>query len=150
MAYLGCISVYLCNIYLNIEPLRRAVRNSPSQMFFKIGVLKNITIFTGKHLCCSLFLIKLHVWRPATLLRRDTNAVVFRLNLRNPEEHLFLQKTSVFPFELLSRKVLKSAYICNVLLSQERKGSDNLEIYYHIFRPCQFLIARREGSHETF
>ena len=29
---------------------------SRSQMFFKIGVLKNFIIFTGKHLWCSLFL----------------------------------------------------------------------------------------------
>ena len=28
-------------------------------MFFKIGVLKNIAIYTGKHLCLNLFLIKL-------------------------------------------------------------------------------------------
>ena len=28
-------------------------------MFFKIGVLKNFSICTGKHLCWSLFLIKL-------------------------------------------------------------------------------------------
>ena len=32
-------------------------RSSRSQMFFKIGALKNFTIFTGKHLCCSLFFI---------------------------------------------------------------------------------------------
>ena len=30
-----------------------------SQMFFKIGVLKNFANFTVKHLCWSLFLIKL-------------------------------------------------------------------------------------------
>ena len=30
-------------------------RDSRSQMFFKIGVLKNFAYFTGKHLCCSLF-----------------------------------------------------------------------------------------------
>ena len=34
-------------------------RNSRSQMFFKIDVLINLTNFTGKHLCWSLFLIKL-------------------------------------------------------------------------------------------
>ena len=33
--------------------------SSLSQMFFKIGVLKNFVNFTGKHLCWSLFLIKL-------------------------------------------------------------------------------------------
>ena len=34
-------------------------RSSRSRMFFKIGVLKNFVIFTGKHLCWSLFLKKL-------------------------------------------------------------------------------------------
>ena len=29
--------------------------NSRSQMFFETGVLKNFAIFTGKHLCRSLF-----------------------------------------------------------------------------------------------
>ena len=29
------------------------------QMFYKKGVLKNLSKFTGKHLCWSLFLIKL-------------------------------------------------------------------------------------------
>ena len=34
-------------------------RSSRPQMFFKINVFKNSAIFTGKHLCWSLFLIKL-------------------------------------------------------------------------------------------
>ena len=47
-----------------------------SQMFFKIGVLKNFAAFTGKHLCWSLFLIKLLAFRcfpvnVAKLLRPD-------------------------------------------------------------------------------
>ena len=33
-------------------------QSSRSQMFFKKSDLKNFTIFTGKHLCCSLFIIK--------------------------------------------------------------------------------------------
>ena len=36
-----------------------SIKSSRSQMFFKIGVLKNFAIFTGKHVCNSLFLIKL-------------------------------------------------------------------------------------------
>ena len=36
-------------------------------MFFKKGVLKNFTNFTGKHLCCKRFLIKLQAWRPKGL-----------------------------------------------------------------------------------
>ena len=42
-------------------------------MFFKIGVLKNFTIFTGKHLRWSYFLIKLQARRSAILLQRDFN-----------------------------------------------------------------------------
>ena len=41
------------------------------------GVYKNFAIFTGKHLCWSLFLIKLQASRPETLLEIDSNAGVF-------------------------------------------------------------------------
>ena len=43
------------------------------QMFFKIGVLKNFTIFTRKHLCWRLILVKLQPWFTVTLLKRDSN-----------------------------------------------------------------------------
>ena len=36
--------------------------SSRLQMFFTIGVLINFAIFTGTHLCWSLFLIKLQAW----------------------------------------------------------------------------------------
>ena len=48
------------------------IRSSRFQMFLKIGVFKNFTTFTGKHLCWSLFLIKLPDFRPGTLFKRDT------------------------------------------------------------------------------
>ena len=54
----------------------RLRRSSRSQMFFKISVLKNFALFTGKHLCWSLFLIK-----------RETG--VFLWILRNFYEQLF-------------------------------------------------------------
>ena len=38
---------------------RVSFRSSRSKMFFKIVVLKNLSNFTGKHMCRSLFLIKL-------------------------------------------------------------------------------------------
>ena len=43
----------------------------------KKGVLKKFANLTGKHLCWSLFLIKLQAFRPATLLKRDFNTGVF-------------------------------------------------------------------------
>ena len=50
-------------------------KSSRSHMFFKIGVLKNIAIFTRKHLCWRLFLIKLHTSRPVTLLKGVSSTV---------------------------------------------------------------------------
>ena len=43
--------------------IKNRCRSSRSQMFFKIGVLKNFAMFTGKHLCWSLFLIKMQAFR---------------------------------------------------------------------------------------
>ena len=42
-----------------IKTLPLNFRNSRSQMFFKISVLKNFAIFAVKHLCWRYFLIKL-------------------------------------------------------------------------------------------
>ena len=44
---------------------------------FKIDVLRNFKIVTGKHLLWTLCLINLPVLRPATLLKRDFNTDVF-------------------------------------------------------------------------
>ena len=48
----------------SLVSIKNRCRSSHSQMFFKIGALKNFEIFTGKHFCWwSLFLIKLQVFR---------------------------------------------------------------------------------------
>ena len=52
-------------------------RSSCSQMFFKVGILKNFANVTGKELDWSLFLINLLALRPATLLKRDFNIGMF-------------------------------------------------------------------------
>ena len=43
----------------------------------KKGVCRNLTKFTGKHLCQSLFFNKVAGMRPATLLKKETLAQVF-------------------------------------------------------------------------
>ena len=68
-------------------------RSRRSHMFFKIGLFTNFAVFTGKHLCWSLILIKLQAWRTTTLLNRDSNTVVFLWILRNFYEQPFLQNT---------------------------------------------------------
>ena len=52
-------------------------------------VHKNFTISTEKHLCWSLFLIKLQALVPATLLKIDSNTGFFTWILQNFEEHPF-------------------------------------------------------------
>ena len=54
-----------------------------SQMFFRIGTLKNFANFIGNHLCWSLILTKLQALRPATLLNRDSNTGAFLWNSQN-------------------------------------------------------------------
>ena len=39
------------------ETLKK-LKSSPLQIIFKIGSIKNSAIFTGKHMCWGLFLIK--------------------------------------------------------------------------------------------
>ena len=56
------------------------VQKQPPEVFFKKDVLKNFANLTEKHLCWSLFLIKMEAWGPATLLKRDSNTDVFLWN----------------------------------------------------------------------
>ena len=59
------------------------IRSSHRRCSVKKGVFKNFPNFTGKHLCQSLFLIKLQAFRQAILLKRGSNTGLFLWNLRN-------------------------------------------------------------------
>ena len=50
-----------------------------THVLVKIVVLKNFSIFTGKHLCWSLFLMKSH--RPVTLLKERFQHMCFLVNM---------------------------------------------------------------------
>ena len=52
-------------------------RSNRAQMLFKIGVFRNFAKFTGKRLCWSLFLIKLHVRRGLLLVKLQASACNF-------------------------------------------------------------------------
>ena len=64
----------------------------------KIGVLKNVAILWWKQLCRSLFLIKLHAWRPETFWKRDSNIVAFLWILGNVYKQLFYRTRPVVAF----------------------------------------------------
>ena len=73
-------SVFFC-YFFHFESIK--VRSSRWQMYFKIEVFKNFAIFTGKHMCWSLFVMKLLAYKPANLLKRDSNTSIFLLILPN-------------------------------------------------------------------
>ena len=74
---------------------------SSHQRSVKKAALKIFAIFTGKHLCWSLFLIKLQSFRHCNFIKKDFNTEVFsRENCEIPkntyfEKHLFSQKDSI-------------------------------------------------------
>ena len=55
-----------------LKRLSEIHKNCRSQVFFKIAVFKNFAIFTRKHICWNLFLIKLQASWSATLSKRDS------------------------------------------------------------------------------
>ena len=83
------------NKVLNHHFLKSLHVTSRTQMFFKIGVLRNVAIFTGKHLCWSHFLIKLQALRPPTLFKTDFSTGAFLWILQNFYKQLFLKNTTV-------------------------------------------------------
>ena len=75
---------YACFFYYYIfhfESMK--FRSSRSQMSFEIDLYKSFAIFTGKHLCRSLIVIKFPACKPPNLLKRDSNTSVFLLILLN-------------------------------------------------------------------
>ena len=83
------LSTFVSSVFQKSGLEIKTSRSSRSLVFFEIGFLKNFAIFTGKHLCWSLF-----AWRSATLLKRHSNTGVFLWILGNFWEHLFLWNTS--------------------------------------------------------
>lgn len=63
-------------------------QKQPSEVFRKKGCSK-LAIFTGKHRCWSLCLIKLETLRPTALLKRDSKAGVSCKYWRNFKNNLF-------------------------------------------------------------
>ena len=89
-------------------------RSSFSQMFFKIGVLKNFAIITGNHPCWRLFLIKLQVWR-------CSNTGVFLWILWNFLEKLFYKTPPVTAaiHSIFTRKI-KTEKFCSVFFYPQK------------------------------
>ena len=104
-----------------------AYRSSWSQKFFKIGVLKNFTIFQGKHLCWSFFLIKLQTW---TTLLKETPTQVFSCEYCEIFRNSFFHRTPPVAASLLVQERFIDVlwYVCTI----KRCFNDFLNSYHCI------------------
>ena len=103
-------------------------RSSCSQMLFKIGVLKNFTLFTGKLLCWSLFLMKLLGWRPCNFIKERLQHRCFPVNnVKFFRTHFFTEHlwwlllyvvwANIAPVENVSCAMLSQLYLDNIVRS---------------------------------
>ena len=70
------------------------LQKQPPELFYEKGVLRNLTKFTRKHLCQSLFFNKVAGLRPATLLKKRIWHRCFPVNFAKFLRIAFLQNTS--------------------------------------------------------
>ena len=113
-------------------------------MFFKIGSIKNFAIFTGKHLCWGLFLIKLQ-----TPIQTPTE--VFPVDIAKFLRIVFLYNTSGGCFWQSYHNTIKSAGVpvlwfrtstCFRFWSKTfliKRNVAQIIIYYHVIK--QFLAC---------
>ena len=112
----------LWNIPQNLED-----RSSCSQMFFKTGVLNNFAIFTGKHLCWSLFMIKLKAWRPTTILKTMTVKQVF---FCESSLELFFYRTPLVAAFERKTPVSKHFFLPSLKLQPETLLKDSSRLFF--------------------
>ena len=105
-------------------------------MFFKIGSIKNFAILTGKHLCWSLFFKKLQTFRPATLLRRDSN--IFRKSFLT--QHLQWLLLTVLPwYSKVSSSACSGLHVLLILMKNLHRTL--LKYFFTITRQNNFFFA---------
>ena len=64
-------------------------QKQPSEVFYKKWCSSKFRKCHRKTPVLESFLMKFQAWRSTTLLKRDSNTVIFLWNLRHFEEHLF-------------------------------------------------------------
>ena len=75
----------------NNQLVTTSLRRNCSQMFFKIGVLKNFAIFTGKPLCLSLIFNKIAGLQPCNFIKKRLQHMCFPVKFEKSLGTLFLQ-----------------------------------------------------------
>ena len=114
-------------------------RSRRSQIFVKIGVLKNFANFAGKHLCWSLFLINLgqNIWRLFHVLTQflftasETELDYYhqKVNVRVASRVAEPPKTYYDLRRLVNFKLLK--YLDLIACTQPATQKLNFDVFWH-------------------
>ena len=122
-----------------------SVQKQPPVVFCKKGVLKNFSNFTGKHLCRSLFLIKLDAFRATILFKRDSTTGVFQQNLQNfrntyLEEHLC---TTASECSYNGGKILRNTSTSceDCFLGAVKSDKKKKNVFYHWYETWNHLVV---------
>ena len=84
----------IAKIMQTLDPDKAHGRSNRPEVFYKKGVLKNVAIFTEKHLRQSLFFNKVAGLGPAAFLKKKLWHRCFPVSFATFKEHLFSQNTS--------------------------------------------------------
>ena len=123
-------------------------------MSFKIGSFKNFAIFTGKHLCRGLFLIKLQAFKPENFLKINSNTGV-SCGYREIFKNIFFYRTPPVAASDGLTTVQQNQMVClsfdfapSRAFDFDKKFTQNVAqiiVYYHVtkqFFPClKWLIT---------
>ena len=106
----------------------KKLKSSRSQVVFKIGILKNFAIFTGEHLCWTLFLM-----RPETFSLKACNFIKKRLQHRYFLVNIVNFLRTAFFIEHLQWLLLKScSLICRLWTSVAKRSTSRIKSWCQI------------------
>ena len=131
---ISCNSLYFCNtqsLHINFDAALK-IQKQPPQVFSEKVVLKNFTNFIEKHLCWSLFLIKLQAFRPTTVLKK-TPMQVLSCEIcgifKNTYFEEYLRTTASKDIETL-RKICRNPFSLTCVF----QFKDKIEDFVHILK----------------
>ena len=138
--YLSCYDH--CDRWL-FQEIIIILRSSRTQIFFKTGVIRNFAIFTGKHLCWSLFLIKNSFI--STLFQKRLQHRWFLWKLWNFYEHLLLCNTSGDCLCQFDKELLYDGHL-PIFSKTKYVGLFLLKRFVDLVRVCYLHVISRNRS----
>ena len=80
-ANIGKRATWFSKYFIKQVETNQSFRSNLSQTFFKIGVLKTFAMFTGKHVCWNLFLIKCYCLNDYNFIKKKLQHRCFPVNI---------------------------------------------------------------------